>query len=154
MTDRIFSLCSWTPVQLSRLHLHPDLDPRCPFNLADFGDEIERSRVYNPGAKRALIELFIMMTDLAALLTELLTEALPIDEGSHWDHTLGDQEKDRIEECKKRLNLWYDRASGTLPFPPRSLLEAQNAANQAEYAAVYAHDSAALYTNYLCLLYQ
>lgn len=154
VTDRILSLYSWRPVQLSRLHLHPDLDSRCPFDPTDFADELERSRVYNSGAKRALVDLFIKMTDLAALLTELLTEALPMSEGPHWHHALHDQEKDRIEEYKERLRSWYDGASGTLPFPSRSPLESEDAAYRPEPPAGHAHDSVVLYTNYLCLLYQ
>lgn len=152
--DRILCLASWRPLQVSRLHLHPDLDSRRHFELADFMDEIERSRVYNSGAKRALIDVFIKMADLAAILTELLCEALPLDEGPHWDHRFSGQEKERIEECKNKMASWYDEASWRLPLPARRPLESVGAALGSEPAAGQAHESVVLYTNYLCLIYQ
>lgn len=154
LNDRIMSLSTWRPIQVSRLHLHPDLDARCPFDQADFVDEVERSRVYNSGAKRALIEMFIKMADLAALLTELLAEAMPLDEGPHWDHRYSGQEKDRLEECKNKMTSWYDAASWRLPLPARTPLQNESGLPRPDPPAGHAHDSVVLYTNYLCLIYQ
>lgn len=152
VSDRMQCLCAQKPMLVTVLHFtHEQL--RDSFTLTDFADEIERSRVYNSGAKRTLIQMFMQMTDLARVLTDLLTEVLPPDEGNQWDRGFSEGEKNRIEESKKKMESWYEATRG-LRFPVQDSMEAASRHWTSQPAVAFAHDSVVLYTNFMSLVYQ
>lgn len=121
--------------------------------LADFADEIERSRVYNSGAKKTLIKIFLHITELAVALTDLLGEILPSNEISPWDESYREEETFRIGECKSKMQSWYKTASMGL-LSRRDSLESTSENGVSEPVAGFSHDSVILYTNFLWLIYQ
>lgn len=157
LTDRIYSLCWWKPIQMSRSHLglHFSYEVDDPFVPDDFDDEIERSRVYNSGAKRVLVQIFCKVIDLLELLTRLLEMALPLDGRAHWDHEeTGDDERE-LRVLKEHMNSWYDAVSANLLLPARNPLGGEKDPDSlGPVVAEHVHDSFVLYTNYLCLLYE
>lgn len=133
--------CPWAPADLS---ITPDqFDFNSPsLSMADFEDEIHRSRVYDPSTKRFLASLIIMMCELALSLTEvvmivypptLAPISCPLEETEYLRSVL------RIEECKSGLSRWYDRA--TVRFPtPAGLTDT--------------HHSVIIFTNLMYIYYQ
>lgn len=152
MVDRMYSLCAQKPMQVTILHFNRE-ELRHTHTLADFVDELERSRVYNSGAKRTLIQNYLRITQLAVVLTDLLIEVFPPDEMSRWDENLSQDEEDRIFDCKSKLATWYDTASGGL-LPKKDLLESASENSVSEAPGGFAHDSVILYTNLMLLIYQ
>lgn len=137
-------------MQVTVLHFSLD-NLQDGFSIGEFADEIERSRVYNSEAKKTLIKIFIQMTRLAAVLTELLVVVLPPNEVPQWDEDFGWDEKDRTRKCKYELQCWYDKASPLLPKGP---LADSGEHAISEPAAGFAHDSVVLYINFMCLIYK
>lgn len=152
LSDRMHSLCAQKPMQVTTVHFGYE-EMRNTLVLADFADEIERSRVYNSGAKKTLIKIFLQMTELAVVLTDLLGEILPPSEMTPWDESLRDEEVFRIGECKRKLQSWYKTASLGL-LTRRDSLESASENGASEPAAGFSHDSVVLYTNFMWLIYQ
>lgn len=152
VTDRIHSLCAQQPLQVIPSHFSRK-DMLNTLTLNDFVDEIERSRVYNSGAKRTLIKIFLQITQLSVVLTDLLLEILPPDEMARWDEHFSQDEQNRVVECKRNMEAWYDNASSGL-FSKRDSLENASDNVLPEPAVGFAHDSVVLYTNLMRLMYQ
>lgn len=146
------SLCVQKPIQVTVLHFgHEEMRNRLV--LTDFADEFERSRVYNSGAKKTLIKIFLQITELAVVLTDLLGEILPSNEINPWDETYCEEEIFRIGECKSKMQLWYKTASLGL-LSRRDSLESASENGSSEPVAGFSHDSVVLYTNFMWLIYQ
>lgn len=153
VTDRMASLFDQKPMQVTTLHFdHEGL--RHSISPADFADEIERSRVYNSGAKKTLVQIFMHMTELAAVLTDLLTKVSPPDEMPQWERQLDEEEQHQIAQCKTKMESWHDEASLGLQFPRWDAKQSASEIGKPELAAGYTHESVALFTNYMCLIYQ
>lgn len=146
------SLCVQKPIQVTILHFgHEEMRNRLV--LSDFADEVERSRVYNSGAKKTLIKIFLQITELAVVLTDLLGEILPSNEISPWDENYREEETFRIGKCKSKMHSWYKTASLGL-LPRRDSLESASENGVSEPVAGFSHDSVVLYTNFMWLIYQ
>lgn len=152
MSDRIHSLCAQKPIQVTTLHFGYE-EMRNTLVLADFADEIEHSRVYNSGAKKTLIKIFLQMTELAVVLTDLLGEILPLNDMSPWNEGFREEETFRIADCKRKMQSWYKTASLGL-VSRRDSLESASENGASEPVAGFSHDSVVLYTNFMWLIYQ
>lgn len=151
LTDRILSLSWRRPIQVTtaQFDVHSEYD--LPFDYTDLADEIERSRVYNSGTKRSLIEIFVQMVRLAVALTDLLVLAWPVNDAPVWNKELGDEDASSIMDCKSRLSSWKSAAARRL-VASGGVGESADRSNGRE--AGFTHDSVVLYTGFLYLLYQ
>lgn len=152
VTDRMQSLCAQKPIQVTPLHFSHE-DMRNTLTSNDFVDEIERSRVYNSGAKGALLKIFVHISQLAVALTDCLMEILPPNEMARWDGYFGQDDKDRVAECKYKMEAWYDNASIGL-LPKRDSLDKASESAVSDPVVGFAHDSVVLYTNLMRLVYE
>lgn len=156
MYDRVLAVCSRRPIQVTRAHFDLDSSRHEPLGYTDLADEIERSRVYNPGTRKSLVEIFELHTKLAVALTDLLVVVWPLDDAPRWEKRFGDEEMRKIEHCKTQMMSWYREASARFPMPkdpgPRKSMVGMG--NGARGAADFRHDSVMLYTNLMYMLYQ
>lgn len=134
--DRILSLGMRRSLKITPSHF--DFEGNPGLGYAELAGEVNRSRVYNPGTKRRLIEIFGQIVELCAVLTDLLTMVFPLDDSPGWGKKTGAEELVRVGECKHALRLWYKTA--TLKFPLAGGNEFQ-------------HDSVILYTNLMYMYY-
>lgn len=142
------SWCKPIQVTTAQFDVHSAWD--LPFDYTDLADEIERSRVYNSGTKRSLIEIFVQLVRLAVALTDLLVLAWPVDDVPVWHKGLGDDDTTRITECKSLLSSWKVTAARRLAASG-DVGEGSNRSNGRE--ADFTHDSVVLYTGFLYLIY-
>lgn len=109
--DRILPLGLRRGIQITRAHF--DFEKHRPLGLMDLDDEIHRSMVYTPDAKRELIRLLSHVLDLCVTLTDVLLLVFPLD------GALGQvqrrpppvpSEETEIRNNKKALVHWYTSA--------------------------------------------
>ncbi|CAK7215769.1 hypothetical protein SBRCBS47491_002596 [Sporothrix bragantina] len=111
--DRVMGLGVRRSIQITRAHF--DLEANPPLTRADLADEIERSRVYNPGTKSCLIEILVHMVELCVVLTDILTLVFPADDTPGWGRQIADGDAGRVRQCKIELRRWYKDVA--LKFP-------------------------------------
>lgn len=154
MYDRVIAVCSRRPIQITRAHFDLDSVRHEPLGYADLDDEIERSRVYNPGTRKSLVDIFELHTKLAVVLTDLLVVVWPLDDAPRWEKSFGDEEMRKIENCKMQMLDWYREASARFPIPKDPGPRKAAFGNGARGAGDFRHDSVLLYTNLMYMLYQ
>lgn len=79
----------------------------------DLDDEIHRSVVYTPDAKRELIRILSQTLDLCVILTDILLLVFPLDGAIDQRHELQmllPREEEQIRNSKKALVHWYTSA--------------------------------------------
>ena len=158
MRDRIIALCLRRSIQITRAHF--DFDSNDALGPPDMADETDRSRVYNPDTKRALIEILAQMMDLCVLLTDVLVLVYPLDDTPGWGRQMGPDELGRVKDGKIALRRWYKGA--TLKYPmfgggstggsdghAAGVGEGQGRGRRSHH-----HDSVILYTNLMYMYYQ
>ncbi|KAF6811795.1 fungal specific transcription factor domain-containing protein [Colletotrichum sojae] len=144
--DRILSLCLRRGVQITRNHF--DFDANGILGYADLLDEIERSRVYNPGTKRCLAEMLEQLVELCVVLTDILILVFPLDDNPGWGREMRPEEQDKVRGCKVALRRWYKGA--TLRFP---MFGGGSVARMKSPGNEFQHDSVILYTNLMYMYY-
>ncbi|ERS96854.1 hypothetical protein HMPREF1624_07063 [Sporothrix schenckii ATCC 58251] len=162
--DRVMGLGVRRSIQITRAHF--DLEANPPLTRADLADEIERSRVYNPGTKSCLIEILVHMIELCVVLTDILTLVFPQDDTPGWGRQMADSDAGRVRQCKIELRRWYKDVALTFPMfggssgnsdgsPGNSSVHASGGgvARLANGGREFYHDSVILYTNLLYMYY-
>ncbi|KAF5519523.1 Cutinase transcription factor 1 beta [Colletotrichum aenigma] len=144
--DRIVGLGMRRGVQITRSHF--DFDANGILGYSDFADEIERSRVYNPGTKRCLAEILEQLVELCVVLTDILILVFPLDDSPGWGREMRAEEQDRVRGCKMALRRWYKGA--TLRFP---MFGGGSVARMKSPGNEFQHDSVILYTNLMYMYY-
>jgi hypothetical protein len=144
-------------IQITRAHF--DFDANSTLCAADLADEVDRSKVYNPDTKRALIDILGQLIDLCVLLTDMLVLVYPLDDTPGWGKMMRPDEMERVRDGKVALRRWYKGA--TLKFPMfgggSSARTSNNMASEAgtrRGGREYHHDSVILYTNLMYMYYQ
>ncbi|KAJ0122430.1 cutinase transcription factor 1 beta [Diaporthe amygdali] len=153
LRDRILSLSFRTSIQVTRVHFDFDAETHAPLGFADLSSEIERSRVYNSGTKKSLIEILAHHIQLMVALTDLLVLVWPLDEVPQWARRHGEEEVGKIERCKGQLRSWYQRSTSRFPMPGDEILSRPNMAGRGGRGAEFHHDSVVLYTNLMYITY-
>lgn len=154
LRDRIISLMYRTCIQVTRAHFNFDAEAHAPLGFADMSSEVERSRVYNSGTKRSLIEMLDHHFRLMVALSDLLELVWPLDESPQWATQYGDEEAAKIERCKAQLKSWYPRATARFPMPKDGISARPSAAGGSRLGGEFQHDSVTLYTNLMYITYQ
>ncbi|KAK7718374.1 hypothetical protein SLS64_002326 [Diaporthe eres] len=131
-----------------------DAEAHAPLSFADLASEIERSRVYNSGTKKSLIEMLAHHIQLMVALTDLLVLVWPLDEAPQWARRYGEEEAAKIERCKGQLRSWYQRSTARFPMPGDGVRARPGAADGSGRGAEFHHDSVVLYTNLMYITYQ
>lgn len=109
--DRILPLGLRRGIQITRAHF--DFEKHRPLGLMDLDDEIHRSMVYNPDAKRELIRLLSHVLDLCVTLTDVLLLVFPLDGALDQVQRRPPpvpSEETEIRNNKKALVHWYTSA--------------------------------------------
>lgn len=145
--DRIVGLGMRRGVQITRSHF--DFDANGILGYSDLSDEIERSRVYNPGTKRCLADILEQLVELCVVLTDILILVFPLDDSPGWGREMHAEEQDRVRGCKMALRRWYKGA--TLRFP---MFGGGSVARMKPPGDEFQHDSVILYTNLMYMYYQ
>jgi hypothetical protein len=143
--DRLISLGMRRSIQISQAHF--DVDSNSSLGFPDLGDEVERSKVYNPETKRRLIEIFTQLSELCSVLTDLLTLVFPLNDVPGWGRYNGPEGVEKIKQSKSALRRWYNTA--ILRFPMFGGGTPRKATGDKRY-----HDSVILYTNLMYMFYQ
>ena len=145
--DRTLGLLMRRPIQITRAHF--DFDENPTLGYSDLADEVDRSRIYDPGTKRCLIEILAQLVELYVALTDILMLVFPLDDTPGWGREERPEDAGRVRECKVALRRWYKDA--TLRFPmfgggptPRT---------EAGRTRETRHDSVILYTNLMYMYY-
>ncbi|KAH8682212.1 hypothetical protein BX600DRAFT_492282 [Xylariales sp. PMI_506] len=145
--DRILPLGLRRSLKITRSHFDFDANPGLGYT--DLADEIDRSKVYNSGTKRCLIEIFVQVVELCAVLTDIIMLVFPLDDSPGWGKQLDPQGAEKVRGCKHALRRWYKGA--TLRFPmfggdavPRTTITG---------GKEFQHDSVILYTNLMYMYY-
>lgn len=154
LRDRILSLSYRTCIQVTRAQFDFDAEAHAPLSFADLASEIERSRVYNSGTKKSLIEMLAHHIQLMVALTDLLVLVWPLDEAPQWARRYGEEEAAKIERCKGQLRSWYQRSTARFPMPGDGVRARPGAADGSGRGAEFHHDSVVLYTNLMYITYQ
>lgn len=113
----------------------------------DLDDEIHRSIVYNPDAKRELIRLLSHVLDLCVILTDVLLLVFPLDGAldlMHGRSAIPPLEDENIRNSKKALVHWYTAAVATSAM----------AADDRPNINWNKHESVMLYTHLMFTYYQ
>ncbi|KAL1857465.1 hypothetical protein Daus18300_010329 [Diaporthe australafricana] len=152
LRDRILSLSFRTCIQVTRVHFDFDAEAHTPLGFGDLSSEIERSRVYNSGTKRSLIEILAYHFQLVVALTDLLVLVWPLDEVPQWARRHGEEEAVNIERCKGQLRSWYQRSTARFPMPGDGILATPSATGGGR-GAEFHHESVVLYTDLMYLTY-
>lgn len=153
LRDRIISLMYRRCIQVTRAHFDFDKEAHTPLGTADMASEIERSRVYNSGTKKSLIEVLAHHLRLMVALTDLLELVWPLDESPQWEKRYGDEEAVKVEHCKAQLRSWYQQATARFPMPKGAMSARPNMAGGSRLAGDFHHDSVVLYTNLMYITY-
>ncbi|KAH7016409.1 uncharacterized protein B0I36DRAFT_436093 [Microdochium trichocladiopsis] len=115
---------------------------------ADLEDEIYRSSVYSPAAKRRLIGLFEVYLKFTLLLTDVLTLVFPFEDSLRMNHQPCDEDGAQIEICDAALKSWFAVASEKFrPFQGTSRTAAGGLGKQE------LHRSEALHVNLMYIYY-
>ncbi|KAL0934747.1 fungal specific transcription factor domain-containing protein [Colletotrichum truncatum] len=144
--DRIVGLGMRRGLQITRNHF--DFDSNGILSYSDLADEIERSRVYNPGTKRCLAEILEQLVELCVVLTDILILVFPLDDSPGWGREMRPEEQDKVRGCKVALRRWYKGAALRFPmFGGGSVARMKSPGNE------FQHDSVILYTNLMYMYY-
>lgn len=139
--DRILPLGLRRGIQITRAHF--DFEKHRPLGLMDLDDEIHRSIVYSPDAKRELVRILSQVLDLCVILTDVLLLVFPLDgtldEAREWQ-ALPPREEADIRKNKKALVHWYTSA-----------VAAGEGGSEIDWNR---HDSVILYTHWMYTYYQ
>ncbi|OLN92820.1 Cutinase transcription factor 1 beta 1 [Colletotrichum chlorophyti] len=144
--DRLIGLGMRRGVQITRSHF--DFDSNDMLRSSDLLDEIERSRVYNPGTKRCLAEILEQLVQLCVVLTDILILVFPLDDSPGWGRDMRAEEQEKVRGCKVALQRWYKGAM--LKFP---VFGGGPVARVKSPGSEFQHDSVILYTNLLYMYY-
>ncbi|KXH28395.1 fungal specific transcription factor domain-containing protein [Colletotrichum simmondsii] len=144
--DRIVGLGLRRSLQITRSHF--TFDPNESLGYSDLADEIERSRVYNPGTKRCLAEILEQLVELCVVLTDILILVFPLDDRPGWGREMRAEEQDKVRVCKVALQRWYKGVTMRFPmFGGGSVARMKAPGNE------FQHDSVILYTNLMYMYY-
>ncbi|KAM0335495.1 hypothetical protein ACHAQA_000543 [Verticillium albo-atrum] len=146
--DRIMGLGVRRPLQITRAHF--DFDTNGILGYADLADEIDRSRVYNPGTKRCLAEILEQLVELCVALTDILILVFPLDDSPGWGREMRAEEQDQVREYKVALRRWYKSATLRFPMFGGGSVARMNAGGPGKE---FQHDSVILYTNLMYMYY-
>lgn len=149
--DRVMSLGVRRPIQISRAHF--DLEANPPFCRADLADEIERSRVYNPGTKSCLIEITMHLSELCVVLTDILTLVFPQDDTPGWSRQMAESDAGRVRQCKLELRRWYKDVALKYPMFCGNNGPSSSQSKNGGKGREFYHDSVILYTNLMYMYY-
>ncbi|EFQ31898.1 fungal specific transcription factor domain-containing protein [Colletotrichum graminicola M1.001] len=146
MRDRIVGLGLRRSLQITRSHFNFDSNDALGFS--DLADELERSRVYNPGTKRHLAEILEQLVELCVVLTDILILVFPLDDRPGWGREMRTEEQDKVRVCKAALRRWYKLATLRFPmFGGGSVARVKSPGNE------FQHGSVILYTNLMYMYY-
>ncbi|OHE99847.1 fungal specific transcription factor domain-containing protein [Colletotrichum orchidophilum] len=146
LRDRIVGLGLRRSLQITRSHFTFDANESLGFS--DLADEIERSRVYNPGTKRCLAEILEQLVELCVVLTDILILVFPLDDRPGWGREMRAEEQDKVRVCKVALQRWYKGVTLRFPmFGGGSVARIKTPGNE------FQHDSVILYTNLMYMYY-
>ncbi|KAH8675040.1 fungal-specific transcription factor domain-containing protein [Ilyonectria robusta] len=110
--DRIFGMGMRNGIKITRNDF--DFQIQNALGFADLSDEIENSKVHDPGTKRRLVEIFELLIELCIMLTDILDLAFPLETSSGWREVCMDEEE-RVTGYKLALERWHRRV--VLKFP-------------------------------------
>ncbi|KAI1855664.1 hypothetical protein JX265_006067 [Neoarthrinium moseri] len=147
LRDRILPLGLRRSLKITRSHF--DFDANTGLGYTDLADEIDRSRVYNSGTKRCLIEIFVQVIELCTVLTDLIMLVFPLDDSPGWGKQFGFEETEKIRECKTALRRWYKGATLRFPMFGGDAVPRMTVTGGKEFQ----HDSVILYTNLMYMYY-
>ncbi|KAL7947615.1 fungal-specific transcription factor domain-containing protein [Trichoderma barbatum] len=85
-----------------------------PLVLEDFENEIHRSRVYNAESKRRFFEIFMQISKLCVVVTDLLRLCSTSEDGLESETSITDHHN-AIADCTAQLQEWYDGARRQFP---------------------------------------
>ncbi|KAI0126393.1 fungal-specific transcription factor [Xylariales sp. AK1849] len=145
--DRILPLGLRRSVKITRSHF--DFDANAGLGYADLADEVDRSKVYNSGTKKCLIEIFVQIVDLCAVLTDLLMLVFPLDDSPGWGKKAESEDTERVRECKHALRRWYKGATLRFPMFGGDLMPRMSVSG----GKGFQHDSVIVYTNLMYMYY-
>jgi hypothetical protein len=148
LRDRILPLGLRRSLKITRSHF--DFDAHSGLGYTDLADEIERSRVYDSGAKRCLIEIFVQLVELCTVLTDLIMLVFPLDDSPGWGKQGGPEDADKVRECKQALRRWYKGATLRFPLFGGDAVPRMTVTGGKDFQ----HDSVILYTNLMYMYYQ
>ncbi|KAI1827490.1 hypothetical protein F4861DRAFT_366671 [Xylaria intraflava] len=143
--DRLISLCMRRSIQISRAHF--DVSSNSSIGFLDLVGEVGQSKVYDAKTKRHLIEMFLQLSELCSILTDVLTLVFPLDDVPGWGRYNGAEGAAKVRECKVALRRWYQAA--TLRFP----IFGGNTSRRTTGDKPSYHDSVILYTNLIYMIY-
>jgi hypothetical protein len=118
LRDRILPLGVRRPLKISGEEFN--FNEATPLSAEDFEDEIECSEVYDSSSKRSLIQLLLILYDLAVCLTDVIMVVYPssgLPDLTLWSDHKADQCLYRIESCISGLNRWFEKATISFPTP-------------------------------------
>ncbi|KAL7784343.1 fungal-specific transcription factor domain-containing protein [Trichoderma ceciliae] len=85
-----------------------------PLLLEDFENEIQRSRVYNAESKRRFFDIFIQISNLCVVVTDLLRLCSISEDGQECETKIVTDHR-AIANCTSQLQQWYDEARQQFP---------------------------------------
>ncbi|KAL7934739.1 fungal-specific transcription factor domain-containing protein [Trichoderma chlorosporum] len=85
-----------------------------PLVLEDFENEIHRSRVYNAESKQRLFDIFVQISKLCVVVTDLLRICSTSEDGLESETSVADHHN-AMANCSAQLQEWYDEARRQLP---------------------------------------
>ncbi|KAK9777243.1 putative Zn(2)-C6 fungal-type domain-containing protein [Seiridium cardinale] len=147
LRDRILPLGLRRSLKITRYHFDFDANPG--FGYTDLADEIDRSRVYNSGTKRCLIEIFVQLVELGTVLTDLLMLVFPLDDSPGWGKQGGPEDAEKVRQCKGALRRWYKGATLRFPMFGGDAVPRMTVSGGKDFQ----HDSVILYTNLMYMYY-
>ncbi|KAH6604455.1 hypothetical protein Trco_007901 [Trichoderma cornu-damae] len=104
--DRIIALAVRRTLQI------PEKYP--PLVMEDFEDEIHRSRVYNAESKRRFFDIFIQISKLCVVVTDLLRLCSISEDGLECEPNTADHHS-ATATCTSQMQEWYDAARQQFP---------------------------------------
>ncbi|UKZ81534.1 hypothetical protein TrVFT333_009306 [Trichoderma virens FT-333] len=85
-----------------------------PLVLEDFENEIHRSRVYNTESKRRFFDIFLQISKLCVVVTDLLRICSTSEDGLESETSIADHHN-AMANCTAQLQEWYDGARQQFP---------------------------------------
>ncbi|KAH0496009.1 hypothetical protein TgHK011_009530 [Trichoderma gracile] len=84
--------------------------------ISDFEDEIHRSRVYKAESKRRFFDIFMQISKLCVVVTNLLKLCAVSEHGLECETNMGVTARDdAVAKCTAQLQRWYDSARQQFP---------------------------------------
>ncbi|KAF3764618.1 hypothetical protein M406DRAFT_259208, partial [Cryphonectria parasitica EP155] len=152
LQDRLLSLCSRRPIQLSKAHYDTDDEWFAACEPGLLWNEAKRGRAYNVRTKATLNAIFSLMVSLALVLTDLLTEVWPLNDEPLWEARRDQEVMQSIGSCKARLNGWYQKATAALSKSQHHRVSTDTIFGDDSHDE-FQHESVTLYSNYMYMLY-